>query len=87
MMLFLSSRRALAAVAPRRRLCLSPGADSAAAPALAWMPYRLVRVSGPPGPVASATSSLIELVPQSMAATRGIGRLLKVDGTDLRSRS
>ena len=32
------------------RLCLSPTTDCAAAPALAWMPFRLVRVSRPPGP-------------------------------------
>jgi hypothetical protein len=59
-------QRALAAVAPRRRLCLSPGADSAAAPALAWMPYRLVRLSGPPGPTAGAIS-----ITELLKASRG----------------
>lgn len=38
-------QRALAAVASNRPLCLSPGTDSAAAPPLAWVPFRLVRVS------------------------------------------
>jgi Tetratricopeptide repeat len=38
-------QRALAAVAPRRTLCLSPGTDSAAVPAMTWVPSRLVRVS------------------------------------------
>jgi hypothetical protein len=59
-------QRALATVAPRRRLCLSPGADSAAAPALAWMPYRLVRVSGPPGPTTGALT-----VTELINASRG----------------
>lgn len=59
-------QRALAAVAPRRPLCLSPGADSAAAPPLAWMPYRLVRVSGPPGPTTGALS-----VTELIKASRG----------------
>jgi hypothetical protein len=40
-------QRALAAVAPRRTLCLSPGTDSAAVPAMTWVPSRLVRVSRP----------------------------------------
>jgi Tetratricopeptide repeat len=38
-------RSALEEVASRRALCLSPSADSAAAPALTWKPFRLVRVS------------------------------------------
>jgi hypothetical protein len=38
---------ALAGVAGRRALCLSPTADSAAAPPLAWTPFRLARVSQP----------------------------------------
>jgi hypothetical protein len=59
-------RRALAVVAPRRRLCLSPGADSAAVPALAWIPYRLVRLSGPPQPTGDALS-----VTELIKATRG----------------
>lgn len=41
-------QRALASVAAHRPLCLSPGTDSAAAPPLAWVPFRLVRVSGQP---------------------------------------
>ena len=50
-----------AARAGRRRrpagpLCLSPTTDLAAAPALAWVPYRLVRVSRPAGPGAEALS-------------------------------
>lgn len=39
-------RTALAGVAARRPLCLSPTADSAAAPDVAWTPFRLTRVSG-----------------------------------------
>lgn len=38
-------RRALEDVASRRTLCLTPTADSAAAPALPWSPFRLTRVS------------------------------------------
>ena len=38
-------QRALATVATSRPLCLSPGTDTAAAPPLAWVPFRLVRVS------------------------------------------
>ncbi len=41
-------QRALAAVAASRPLCLSPGSDTAAAPRLAWVPFRLVRVNRPP---------------------------------------
>lgn len=40
-------QRALAAVAVSRPVCLSPTTDLAAAPALAWEPYRMVRVSRP----------------------------------------
>lgn len=47
-------QRALEAVASRRPLCLSPGTDSAAAPVLAWAPFRLVRVSRPAPPDAEA---------------------------------
>ena len=49
-------QRALAEVADRRTLCLSPTTDSAAAPALAGCPFRLVRVSraAAPGPDALA---------------------------------
>jgi hypothetical protein len=38
-------RRALEDVASRRALCLTPSADSAAAPALTWRAFRLARVS------------------------------------------
>ena len=60
-------QRALADVAPRRRLCLSPGADSAAAPAMTWVPYRLVRLSGPATPSTDALS-VTELLKASRAA-------------------
>ena len=43
----LTVQRALAAVAPRRPLCLSPATDPAAVPPLAWVPFRLARVSRP----------------------------------------
>jgi hypothetical protein len=57
-------QRALDDVAPRRPLCLSPGTDSAAAPALAWLPYRLVRVSraAAPGPDAMSVTELLKAV-------------------------
>ena len=54
-------RSALAGVAPRRALCLSPTADIAAAPALTWTPFRLTRVSRPVAPVSDALS-LTELL-------------------------
>jgi hypothetical protein len=57
-------QRALAAVAPQRTLCLSPGTDSAAAPAIAWAPFRLVRLSRPPTPT-TETLSLTELLKAS----------------------
>ena len=57
-------QRALAMVAPQRPLCLSPGTDSAAVPALAWVPYRLVRISQPPPPAAEGLS-LTELLKAS----------------------
>jgi hypothetical protein len=41
----LSVRNALTDVAARRTLCLTPTADSAAAPQLRWTPFRLTRVS------------------------------------------
>jgi hypothetical protein len=47
-------QRALEAVASRRTLCLSPGTDSAAAPPLGWLPFRLARVSRPAPPDAEA---------------------------------
>ena len=60
-------QRALGDVAPRRPLCLSPGTDSAAVPALAWVPYRLVRVSRPaaPGPEAMSINELMKAVRQN----------------------
>jgi tetratricopeptide (TPR) repeat protein len=57
-------QRALAMVAPQRALCLSPGTDSAAVPALAWVPFRLVRLSQPPEAGAEALS-LTELLKAS----------------------
>jgi hypothetical protein len=38
-------RTALSAVAPRRPVCISPGTDTAAVPAIEWRVSRLVRVS------------------------------------------
>ena len=60
-------QRALGSVAPRRTLCLSPGADSAAVPALTWVPYRLVRVSRPadPGTEALSVNELLKAVRQT----------------------
>jgi hypothetical protein len=60
-------QRALGDVAPRRTLCLSPTTDSAAAPTLAWMPYRLVRISRPPtsGPEALSVTELLKAARQS----------------------
>jgi hypothetical protein len=60
-------QRALGDVAPRRPLCLSPGTDSAAVPALAWLPYRLVRVSRSPvpGPEAMSVHELLKAVRQN----------------------
>ena len=57
-------QRALAAVATNRPLCLSPGTDSAAAPRLAWVPFRLVRVSRP-SPTGEGVLSITELVKAS----------------------
>ena len=54
-------RAALATVAVRRPLCLSPSADSAAAPPVAWTPSRLARVSRAPKPGPEALS-LTELL-------------------------
>jgi hypothetical protein len=55
-------QRALAQVAGNRTICLSPTTDLAAAPALSWMPYRLVRVSrsASPGPDALTVAELIK---------------------------
>ena len=54
-------RRALADVAGRRPLCLTPTADSAAAPPLTWTAFRLTRVSRPVAPSSDA-HSLTELL-------------------------
>jgi hypothetical protein len=54
-------RAALATVAGRRPLCLSPSADSAAAPSVSWTPSRLARVSRAPRPGSEALS-LTELL-------------------------
>jgi hypothetical protein len=60
-------QRALGDVAPRRPVCLSPGTDSAAVPALTWQPYRLVRVSRPPtsGPEAMSVNEMLKAVRQN----------------------
>ena len=57
-------QRALAAAATSRTLCLSPSTDLAAAPALAWVPFRLVRLSRPPVPGPDALS-VVELLKAS----------------------
>ena len=59
-------RNALAVVAPRRALCLSPTADSAAAPALTWTSSRLARVSRPvqPGPESLSFTELLAAMRQ-----------------------
>ena len=59
-------QRALAEVAANRTICLSPTTDLAAAPALAWMPFRLVRVSRavPPGPDALSIAELLKATRQ-----------------------
>jgi hypothetical protein len=49
-------RNALASVATRRSLCLSPTADNAAAPPLTWTAFRLARVSGQVKPGSEALS-------------------------------
>jgi hypothetical protein len=55
-------QRALAAASTSRTLCLSPSTDLAAAPALAWVPFRLVRLSRPPvsGPDALSVVELLK---------------------------
>jgi hypothetical protein len=60
-------RRALGDVAPRRPVCLSPGTDTAAVPAMAWLPYRLVRVSraAVPGPEAMSVNELLKAIRQT----------------------
>ena len=59
-------RNALASVAARRPLCLSPTADSAAAPPANWTSYRLARVSRPvaPGPEALSMTELLAAMRQ-----------------------
>ena len=53
---------ALAAASASRTLCLSPSTDLAAAPALAWVPFRLVRLSRPAslGPDALSVVELLK---------------------------
>ncbi len=74
----LSVQRALAAVAPRRPLCLSPGTDSAAVPPLPWVPLRLVRVNrtGSSGPEALSVNELLKATRQTgspwVLATRSV---------------
>lgn len=59
-------RSALEDVAGRRTLCLTPSADSAAAPALNWSPFRLTRVSRSvaPGPDALSVTELLQATRQ-----------------------
>ncbi|MGH7508089.1 MAG: hypothetical protein ACREMZ_01290 [Gemmatimonadales bacterium] len=59
-------RNALSLVAARRPICLSPTADSAAAPALPWTPSRLARVSRSvePGPEALSVTELLGVMRQ-----------------------
>jgi hypothetical protein len=59
-------RAALATVAGRRPLCLSPSADSAAAPPVSWTPSRLARVSRAPrpGPEALSVTELLAAMRQ-----------------------
>jgi hypothetical protein len=59
-------RNALAGVASRRPLCLSPTADSAAAPQVSWTPSRLARVSRrvEPGPEALSITELLAAMRQ-----------------------
>lgn len=60
-------QRALSAAAATHPICLSPTTDLAAAPALAWEPYRMVRVSRPP-PAGSDALSITELLQASRQA-------------------
>jgi hypothetical protein len=60
-------QRALATVAANRPLCLSPGTDTAAVPPLAWVPFRLVRVSRP----ATAGSGVFSITELLKAARSG----------------
>jgi hypothetical protein len=63
-------RNALADVAAQRPLCLSPTADSAAAPPLNWTPFRLTRVSREvnPGPEALSVTELLQATRQGGSA-------------------
>lgn len=60
-------QRALAVAAASRPVCLSPTTDLAAAPALAWQPYRMVRVSRP-APASPNALSVTELLKASRQA-------------------
>ena len=55
-------QRALAEVAAKRTICLSPTTDLAAAPALTWIPFRLVRISrtASNGPDALSVAELLK---------------------------
>jgi tetratricopeptide (TPR) repeat protein len=59
-------RNALEDVAVRRALCLTPTADSAAAPRLSWIPFRLNRVSrsAPQGDGVLSVTELLEATRQ-----------------------
>jgi hypothetical protein len=63
-------RNALTDVAARRPLCLTPTADSAAAPPIGWTPFRLTRVSQPvkPGPDVLSLTELLEATRQGGSA-------------------
>jgi hypothetical protein len=62
----LTVQRALAAVAAHRTICLSPTTDLAAAPALAWLPFRMARLSrpAPAGPDALSIAELLKATRQ-----------------------
>jgi hypothetical protein len=62
----LTVQGALAAVAANRTVCLSPTTDLAAAPALAWIPFRMVRISrpAPPDPDALGITELLKATRQ-----------------------
>jgi hypothetical protein len=74
----LSVRNALASVAVRRPLCLSPTADNAAAPPVAWTSVRLARVSRPvaPGPEALSLTEMLAAMRQGESVwVRDVRRL------------
>jgi hypothetical protein len=58
----LTVQQALGAVSSKRPVCLSPGADSAALPGIAWTPVRLVRVSRADARATSDVISVTEFV-------------------------